>query len=139
MAIQLLFTVSRHFKTTEVGITIPCVLERNGRLVEVDAKVDPGSEFCLFNREAADELGIEVEDGYAIRLNTLTGNLTAYAHSVTLRTLGINFESLVLFHPAYDTRRNLLGRVGWLNNLHLALTMDDETIYLKSIDSNENL
>lgn len=118
---------------------IPCALEHNDLHAKFEAKVDPGCEFCLFTREVADELSIEVEDGYAIRLNTLTGSLTAYAHTVTLYTLGLSFESLVLFHPAYGTRRNLLGRVGWLNNLHLALTMDDEMIYLKSIDSTENL
>lgn len=118
---------------------IPCALEYNDSQAKFEAKVDPGCEFCLFTREVADQLSIKVEDGYATRLSTLTGNFTAYAHTVMLHTLGISFESLVLFNPAYGTRRNLLGRVGWPNNLHMALTMDDEMIYLKSIGSNENL
>ncbi len=133
MTTQLHFSVSRRFKTTALGIIIPCALELNGRLSRFEAKVDPGSEYCLFSRESADDLGIDVLDGPPVRLSTLAGGLTANAHWVTLHTLGISFESLVLFHPAYGTDRNLLGRRGWLNNLHMALTMDDEIIHLKSL------
>lgn len=133
MTTQLHFSVSRRFKTTALGIIIPCALEYNALLAGFEAKVDPGSEYCLFARELADELGIEVLEGPPVRLSTLTGGLTANAHTVILHTLGLRFESLVLFHPAYGADRNLLGRRGWLNNLHMALTMDDEMIHLKSL------
>ncbi len=139
MATQLVFPISRRFHTTELGLEIPCILERNAVQVKVSAKVDPGSEYCLFSREAADELGIDVLDGPPVRLSTLAGGLTANSHWLTLHTLGVRFESLVLFHPAYGTGRNILGRRGWLNNLHMALTMDDEMIHLKSlVDAEES-
>ncbi len=139
MATQLVFSISQRFKTTDAGIVIPCTLERNATQVKITAKVDPGSEYCLFSREAADELGIDVLDGPPVHLSTLAGGLTANAHWVTLHTLGLRFESFVLFHPAYDTDRNLLGRRGWLNNLNMALTMDDEMIHLKSlVDAEES-
>jgi hypothetical protein len=139
MTTWLNFPIQHHFKTTVSGIVIPCQLEQNGVQAGFEAKVDSGAEFCLFTREIAEELEIDVADGYGIRLDTLAGGLTAYAHAVTLHTLGLSFESLVLFHPAYGSRRNLLGRNGWLNNLHLALTMDDDMIYLNPIASNKNL
>lgn len=94
------------------------------------AKVDTGSEYCLFQRELAEELGIEVEAGFPVELGTLAGSFTGYAHTVILSTFEISFESIVLFSPSERTKRNILGRVGWLNNLHLGLTMDDEMIYL---------
>ncbi|HWQ34238.1 MAG TPA: aspartyl protease family protein [Blastocatellia bacterium] len=122
-----------------MGIVVPFSLGSNGLEVFGEARVDTGSEYCLFQREIADELQIEVEDGFLVRLSTLIGNFTAYAHTVNLNVLGIRFESTVLFTPAYGTTRNLLGRAGWLNNLHLALTMDDEMIYLNPAYSQENL
>lgn len=133
MATQLIFPVSHRFETTDAGLVIPCMLERNAVQAKLYAKVDPGSEYCVFTRELADELGIEVLDGLPVRLSTLTGVFTANAHWVTLHTLGIRVESFVLFHPAYGADRNILGRRGWLNNLHMALTMDDEMIHLKSL------
>src|SRR5215210_9174445 len=130
MDFQLSFPICRRFQTTEIGIVIPCRLERNGIVVNFGAKVDPGSEYCLFRREVADNLQIEVEDGVPVRLGTLAGSLTGFAHTVVISTFELEFESTVLFNPAYGTNRNILGRIGWLNNLHLGLTMDDEMIYL---------
>lgn len=130
MEFHLSFPVRRRFLATEAGIQIPCSLKRNDAVVSLYAKVDPGSEYCLFRRETAEDLQIEVEDGFPVGLSTLAGSFTAYAHTVVLETYGIQFELVVLFNPARNTTRNILGRIGWLNNLHLGLTMDDETIYL---------
>lgn len=127
---QLSFPIRRRFQATDIGIVIPCSLERNGIIVDLDAKVDPGAEYCLFKREVAESLQIEVEDGFPVPLSTLAGTLTGFAHTVVLKTFELQFESTVLFNPAYDAGRNILGRIGWLNNLHLGLTMDDEMIYL---------
>jgi predicted aspartyl protease len=139
MAYQLGFPLRYHFKTTDVGIAVPFSLRLNEWAVSGEAKIDTGSEFCFFQRELADRLRIEVEDGYPIRLGTLAGTITAYAHTVELDTLGIRFESLVLFTSAYETTRSILGRRGWLENLHLALTMDDEMLYLRPAYSQDPL
>ncbi|MEK7834384.1 MAG: hypothetical protein AAB401_25070 [Acidobacteriota bacterium] len=130
MEFQLNFPIRRHFRTSETGIVIPCTLWSGNLVTDSHAKVDSGSEYCLFQREVAEELQIEVENGFPVGLNTLTGSLTCYAHTVLLGTFGIQFESVVLFHPGRNTSRNILGRIGWLNNLHLGLTMDDDMIYL---------
>ncbi len=130
---QLTFPIKRQFRTTQQGITIPVSLTQNTFTVTCYAKVDPGGEYCLFQRELADDLQIDVLEGLPVKLDTLAGSLTGYTHTVELITFGLAFESVVLFTPAYGMKRNILGRRGWLNNLHMALTMDDEAIYLKSI------
>jgi hypothetical protein len=63
MSHQLAFLIKRPFQVTQTGITIPFELERENRVVGGNAKVDTGSEFCLFQRELAEELEISVEDG----------------------------------------------------------------------------
>lgn len=139
MSHQLSFAIRHHFTTTDTGITIPVTLMLSGLKVTGPAKVDTGSEWCLLQREMADELQIEVMDGIPIRMGTLLGTFTAYAHTVELQTLGLSFESTVLFTTAYGAPRNILGRRGWLEHLHLGLTMDEEAIYLNSIYPTENL
>jgi hypothetical protein len=133
MARQLSFPVSYHFKMTETGIEIPFFMELNGKRVDANAKVDPGSKYCLFQRELGERLGLDVLKGSKTILSTLTDTFPAYGHTVTLYTLDLDFEAFVLFHSEYGITRNLLGRVGWLNNTHFALTMDDEMIHLKSL------
>ncbi|NOT63997.1 MAG: hypothetical protein HOP19_27605 [Acidobacteria bacterium] len=129
----LSFSVSRYFKMTAAGIEIPCALEHNGIRIRAEAKVDPGSQYCLFQREIGEDLGLDVLSGRAAKLNTLAGDFTAYGHTITLHTLDLKFEAYVLFHQAYEAPRNILGCIGWLNNTHFALTMDDEMIHLKSL------
>jgi len=114
MSHQLTFSIKNFFRTTKVGIAIPVSLERNNLSTFREAKIDTGSQYCLFQREIADDLEIEVQDGYPFYLTTLAGNFTAYAHTVVLDTFGIRFESTVMFLPAYGTTRNILGRKGWL-------------------------
>lgn len=82
MPYQLTFSVKQNFRTAASGITIPFSLERSGIAVFSNSKVDNGGEYCLFQRELADELEIEVEDGTPVLLNTLTGSFTAYALTV---------------------------------------------------------
>lgn len=131
MSLHLDFSVRYRFRTTYAWIVIPCLVEQNGLVANFEAKVDTDSEYCLLRRELAEELFINVEDGLPVPLHTLAGSFTAYAHTVVLTTSDIQFESTVLFNAAAGVDRNILGRTGWLNNLHLGLTMDDETIYLR--------
>ncbi|MGH9799282.1 MAG: hypothetical protein ACRD82_02880, partial [Blastocatellia bacterium] len=129
---QLTFSTKDYFRTTNDGITIPVRLERNDLISFCEAKIDTGSQYCLFQREIADDLEIEVADGYPFHFTTLAGDFTAYAHTIVLETFGIKFESTVMFMPAYGTTRNILGRKGWLENLDMALSMGDEAVYLTS-------
>lgn len=99
------------------------------------AKIDPGAQVCLFQREIGEKLGIDIESGYQIRLGTLTGgSLIAYGHSVTLHTLGLEFDSVIYFARDYGLERNLLGREGWLNKVRLGIVDHDLMLYLSRYD-----
>lgn len=139
MSYQLSFAQRYHFQTTDIGITIPVSLKRNDLIALCQAKVDTGCDYCIFQQEIADQLDIDVVTGTPIKMRTLAGTFAAYAHTIELHTLGISFESTVLFSASSRLPRNILGRIGWLDNLHLALTMNDEMIYLNPAYSEETL
>lgn len=139
MAYQLGFTIKYRYSATSAGISIPVAVTVGEQTTEVIAKLDTGAEFCFFQREVAEDVGLEVESGTPLKLTTLAGSLTAYGHRVKLHTLELAFESEVYFAAVYGMPRNLLGRRGWLEHLHLGLTMDEEAIYLNSIYPTENL
>lgn len=134
MAYQLDFKLRQEYDSRLDGITIEAGLSLGERKAVVQAKIDPGGQFCLFQREIADRLAIDVESGYFIRIGTLTGSLPAYGHTVMLSTLGIEFESFVYFAADYGLPRNLLGREGWLQKMRLAIVDYDATLYLSPYD-----
>ncbi|MGH9834808.1 MAG: hypothetical protein ACRD9Y_17455 [Blastocatellia bacterium] len=122
MPFSITFDIQQAYSSIEEGITIPTVLILGNITASFQAKIDPGAQVCLFQREIGEELGIDIESGDRIRLGSLTGgSLIAFGHSVTLHTLGLEFDSVVYFAADYGLERNLLGRVGWLQKVRLAI------------------
>ncbi|MGH9802765.1 MAG: hypothetical protein ACRD82_20550, partial [Blastocatellia bacterium] len=123
----------RKYPDNESGITLPVVLQHNDKTYVTSAKVDSGSEFCLFSREIGEDLGLIVEDGIPLDLDSLGGSLEAFGHEVLLQTCDLAFTSFVYFSK-YPVRRNLLGRQGWLRQLRIAIVDYDNMIYLNRYD-----
>jgi hypothetical protein len=80
-------------------------------------------------------LGLDVESGRLQRFRTATGSFAAYAHEVTLETLGIGFSAVVFFAQDPAFTRNFLGRIGWLDRLRVAIVDYDLALYLGAYDS----
>lgn len=99
------------------------------------AKVDTGAQYCLFKREHGEQLGLDLEAGVSITLDSLGGPLEAFGHEVTIQTFDMTFRSLVYFGKYPGLRRNILGRIGWLRNIALGIVDYDALIYLATYDS----
>src|SRR5712692_3490404 len=110
MSHQLIFATRETYDTRLEGITIEARLVLGEQSVICQAKVDTGGQACLFMREIAETLGIEIESGHRHAFSTLAGSPTAYGHAVGLHTLGLEFDSLIYFAADYGLPRNLLGR-----------------------------
>ena len=114
----------------DTGITIKAVLRLGETEVVSRAKVDTGSEICIFRREIGEQLKIDIESGFKKHLITLAGGLSAFGHYVQLETLGLKFDTFVYFASDYALRRNLLGRQGWLQLVKLGLDDYKSEIYI---------
>lgn len=134
MATQLTFSESYFYSDSTPGITLPIVLRNGAISYSTFAKVDTGSDVCLFSREIAEDLGLRVEEGIPLRLDTLGGSLESFGHEIILQSYDIAFYSTVYFAKAPGLRRNLLGRQGWLRQLRVAIVDYDNQIYLRRYD-----
>ena len=134
MKTTLTFTEAIYYQDSTVGITIPVMLGYQGSAIQEQAKVDPGSEVCLFRYEVGFRLGIPVEQGSPIALKTLAGSLEAFGHEITLQTGELVFQSTVYFARYPGLPHNILGRRGWLRNLKLAVIDYDNLLYLNAYD-----
>jgi hypothetical protein len=130
MSYQLTFRNRSRYETTDGATTLAVFLIQGDSRVRCVAQLDTGAGVCLFARELADTLSIDVESGHFTRLSTLTGSLPAYGHEVTLETGDLIFNSTVYFAEQYGFERNLLGKFGWLQKVRLGLVDYDEEIYL---------
>ena len=130
MTFSIEFQKKEIYDSLETGITIDAILRYGNRERICPAKVDTGSEVCLFARILADSLEIDVESGYREKFSTLGGGIFAYAHQVELETLGLRFQSNVYFAESYALTRNLLGRRGWLQLVTLGLNDYKNELYL---------
>lgn len=109
------------YNTLKVGITASVILSFSGGFVDLEAKIDTGSSYCVFERKHAERLNLDVESGEQIRISTATDFFTAYGHELTLSVLGIETYSRVYFAGEESFTRNVLGRQGFLDRVKLGL------------------
>jgi len=112
------------------GIEIPIELDVGHRCVRLAAKIDTGASYCIFQREYAEQLGLDVEAGERMAIGTATGSFEAFGHTVLIKSCGIELESTVYFAALENFPRNVLGLSGWLNRIRFGLIEHECAVYL---------
>ena len=135
MSYQLTFDLLQMYEIGKAGINVPVRLSHGLQVVEVDAKLDTGSTFCLFERLIGDDLGFEIEKGMSESIGTPMGAFTAFGHFVTLAVNVLEFEVMVYFARDYAFNRNVLGRTGFLDRVLIGLNDYAGRLYLGRVDA----
>jgi hypothetical protein len=126
------FAESYQYDTRLVGITVPAFLNYGGKTLEIKTKGDTGSSFRIFQRQHAENLGIEVESAEYVRISTATNGFDAYGFELSLSVLDIATIATVYFAKEESFTRNVLGRQGWLDRLKLGLIDYDGKLFLSA-------
>jgi hypothetical protein len=128
------FRESFNYSRSESGIEVPISLVNAGRTVRLLAKIDTGAAFCIFQREYAEQLGLDVETGIRLTMSTATGSFETYGHTVTLTCFDWSFETCLYFAAETQFSRNVVGRVGWLQYLRIGIIDHDALLLLSHYD-----
>jgi hypothetical protein len=128
------FTTIHTYTPGAEGISLPVVLRSGGEMVKLPACVDTGASHCLFERNHAELLNLEVETGDHKTFRTATGRVDAFGHLVTMEVLDLRFESVVYFFADERINKNLLGRAGWLDRIRFGLIDRDGELYVAPYD-----
>lgn len=113
------------------GITVDIELRLGDSSIPVAAKVDTGSDRCIFSRHYGEKLGLEIETGEPQRFGTATSFFLAFGHPITLITGSYSFDSTVYFATEEAFDRNVLGRFGWLDRVIIGINDYEGKLYLK--------
>jgi hypothetical protein len=130
MAYDLTFDTLVKYDAGVPGISIDVELRVGDSSIHVLAKVDTGSDRCIFSRESGERLGFEIESGEVQGFRTAAGSFLTYGHPLTLITAEFSFDSTVYFANDESFDHNVLGRFGWLDRVIVGINDYDGKLYL---------
>lgn len=128
------FEVSHRYDSSATGIEVPVTLSVGKRTLAIGAKLDTGAAFCVFERQHAEMLGLDVDSGQLLRFRTAAGHFAAYGHEIGLKTIGVEVHSMVYFAENPEFKGNYLGRTGWLDRVRLGIVDYEQRLYLSPYD-----
>ena len=125
----------RHLYDSRNKITVPItLLSDSSRWVDVVAAVDSGSTFNIFDRVCAESLGLSIELGLRQQIGTAVGSFYCYGHELTVSVFDLEWQALVYFAEPEAFNINVVGRVGFLDRLHVGIVDYDRLLYLGPYD-----
>jgi len=116
-------------------MTVPVRLFSATSFVRVNAKLDTGSKFCVFQPSQAAWLGLDLQSGIPERIRTAAGSFPAYGHEVTLMVGDLEWQTIVYFAEPEEFPINVVGRVGFFDHLQIGLIDYEQLLYLSPYEA----
>lgn len=113
---------------------IPIKISKTNASLQYVALIDSGADFCIFDAEVGEYLGINVKSGMEVPFGGIQslGGAKAYIHKVTLEVGGQQFHTDIGF--SYDISKNgygILGQKGFFNFWSVKFDLQKEDIEIK--------
>ncbi len=125
---------STFFGTALFKPIIPVAISHKGKESRYAALVDSGADFCIFDGEVGEQLGIDVRSGVLETFGGIQekGGAQAFLHKVTLQVGGWDYTTTVGF--SYDIAKHgfgILGQKGFFDIFVVKFDLRKEVIELK--------
>lgn len=134
MSYTFTFYNKHSYDTTKTGITVPVELIHGSNIVQVDAKLDTGASFCIFERTYGEMLGLNIESGAPEIVSTANSTFQVFGHRLTVVALDFQFEAMIYFAADERVRRSVPGRRGFIDQIRLCLIEHDGELYVSKYD-----
>lgn len=108
---------------------VPLGIGYQGRWRRVEAYVDSGATYSLFHAQIAAQLGLEVEQGTKVWVQTASGDfLPAYLWLVDVQLGSQRFQARIGFSNRLGTKFNLLGRQPFFNRFEVCFNDTEQNV-----------
>ena len=113
---------------------IPIKVLKNEKIVQVTVLIDSGADFCIFDAEVGEFLGLNIKSGHEIQFGGIQslGGAKAYIHTVGLEIGGQELKTEVGF--SYDISKSgygILGQKGFFDKSIVKFDLLKEEIEIK--------
>ena len=125
---------SDFFGTSILKPIIPVEIFYKEKSVKYSALIDSGADFCIFDAEIGEYLGIDIKSGEKERFGGIQERQpsTAFIHKLVLNIGGWNYQTTIGF--SYEIARHgfgILGQRGFFNLFKVGFDLAKEEIELK--------
>jgi predicted aspartyl protease len=112
---------------------IPITILQDNNIIQYAAPIDSGADFCIFDAEIGEYLGIDISSGARESFAGIqeTGGATAFLHKVHIKVGGQDYKTSVGF--SYDIAKHgygILGQKGFFDLFVVKFDLLKETIEL---------
>lgn len=135
MIYQIDFEKLIQYDNRKDGIFIEVEIKYSDFSKKIEAKIDTGATYSIFEKRFGESLGLEIEGGFPQRFGTATGSFYAYGFRVTLIIADIELDSMIFFAEDESFNKNVLGRISCLDNLKFGLIDQKGEIYFGQYES----
>lgn len=125
---------SELFGTSIIKPIIPVIISCGLHSLKYAALIDSGADFCIFDAEIGDYLGLDIRTGTREVFGGIQekGGAEAFLHGVTINIGGWNYKTVIGF--SYDIARHgfgILGQRGFFDMFIVKFDFSKEEIELK--------
>lgn len=121
------------YDTRLTGVSVAVKINAGEHSAEFNAKIDTGATDCIFSRKYGEQIGLDIEAGILVEISTATGIFKTFQHWITLSIFDYDFDVAACFAADAHFSRNVLGRIGFLDQVILGLNDYEGKLYLKSL------
>ena len=129
---SLTFNELYDYDTLKLGITLPVLLISGEFETAVDAKLDTGASHSIFARVHGENLGLDIESGEPLNVNTVRETFRVFGHELIVQFLGIELFTKIYFAEDEFMRKSVLGRQGFLDRVKLGLIDYEGKLFLSA-------
>jgi len=117
---------------------LPVTLKRGDKKISVQALVDSGSDYNIFNAEVGEALGLEIKTGKTLSFwGTSESKQLAYFHDITIEIGGYEYQCYCGF--SYDIKHlpyGLLGQNDFFEKFKVIFDYSKERFEIKEKGNN---
>ena len=123
----------KKYGTSILRPVIPIEISYQDRSVPYEVLVDSGADFCIFDAEIGELLGIDITNGEPQEVGGITGKVeTYYVHTVTIKVGGWPYKAKVGFlHNIARLGYGVVGQKGFFDVFIVKFDLLKEEIELK--------
>lgn len=111
---------------------IPVEVRYQDQSVLYEVLVDSGADGCFFDRQIADALGIDVDQGEAGTIQGITGEpRTFYKHTIELSVGGHTVEAVVGFMELPEEGHGAVGQQGFFEHFVVKFDYQKKEVEIK--------